>query len=468
MARRNPNYYRGQYSPEAIYQQEDTQPGIISMYNPEAQAQLLDAVSQRQQRFDATKTALAAEKARIGETETYDLADLSNRLKAFESSINEVVKSKYNGDYGAAANEVANMIGTERSNPFYHFNKQKVEMSKAYLDTKMKLGANFMSAGNPLEVSFDDWQNGKTFEFTPVNRNDIVENSAAVFGTIANTLMNTPEPQLTKDQRFLKVVMQRGMSNPEEVKDFITKDPTGVSMVEEVINSMPELAGLEDKEAVMDAITQGAYKSIGRTEVDFMNNPDYIDANTRASASKKDKSYFSVMTPVGFIDPGKYYSESKKGDKELVGLKTFNINSLSPNVMSTSETNELNTLKETLANEIKILAFTDTPDANVSYLKKGKKNIENMDRTKPINITDVAFSDTSAEIVLGLQGFNAEGKALEAGLVLDAGDESKINNRILRIIPFLDKLGDPYSEFNNELNKWLIRNYPQSFKNQVQ
>jgi hypothetical protein len=272
----NLKYYRGEYNPENIFAQGGSpEDGIISMYNPQSMANLTNAAVQHQNRFDQGESAALAEKARIGETETYDLKDLTDRLKGFEGSINDIVQNKYNGDYGAAANEIANQIGTERTNPFYHFNSQKVQMGKMYLDAKEKLGANFMSSANPFSVSFQDWQNGKSLDFTPVNRDDIVRNASVAFAPIAKTLIHAPTETLDPSEQMIQLRIQKGMASPQEVSDFITNHPQGQKMVQQVIGSMPELAGLPQDE-VMKAITQGAYSAIGDVEVQHVANQDYM------------------------------------------------------------------------------------------------------------------------------------------------------------------------------------------------
>jgi len=304
-------YYRQQFNPEQAYQQQAADSGIISMYNPQELGQFIGATEKRQERFDTAKMAQAQEIARIGEMETYDMAELNNRLKSFEGGINDLVKNKYNGDYSAAANEIAKQIGTERTNPFYHFNKQKVESGKAYLDAKMKLGANFLSTSSPFDVKFQDWQQGKTFDFTPINRNDIVENSASVFGTIANTLMNTPEPQLTADQKFMKVTVQNGLRDPEDVRRFL-QTPSGKMMYQQVLDSMPEISNIPNQDAVVDAITQGAYKAIGKADVNYMQNPDYIDAYQRAQIAGKETQPMNIIQDAGILNT----PELEKGLKE--------------------------------------------------------------------------------------------------------------------------------------------------------
>jgi hypothetical protein len=266
------NYYRGQYDPTDMYAGAGEAP-IISMYNPQSQAQFIDAVAKRQERFDATKMALAQEKIRIGETETYDMAELTKRIKEFESGINSLVKDKYNGDYSAAANEIATKIGTERSNPFYHFNKQKVEMGKAYLDTKMKLGSNFMATANPFDVSFQDWQAGKTFDFTPVNREDIVKQAAVEFNSLKDVIQGNPKLLSTAGGQYFMSVIQRGIKDPTALTEYLDS-PEGQKMIGNIMANNPVLAQL-DPTQVKSAIFEGAHTAIGKTEIDYMADRGY-------------------------------------------------------------------------------------------------------------------------------------------------------------------------------------------------
>jgi len=271
-------YYRGQFSPEQAYQPVGNELDIISMYNPDVEGRFTEAIEKHQGRFDIAKAAEAAELARIGEMETYDLSELNNRLKAFESGINNTVKEKYNGDYGAAANEIAKMIGTERTNPFYHFNKQKVEMGKAYLDSKIKLGANFLSVGNPFNISFKEWQSGKSLEFTPVNKEDIVRAAAAVGQNFSKMVTGDSGLQLTPDGQYFKNTIQYGIKDLAHLDDFIAK--SGVD--QQIYESMPELAGIENQDAVQDAIRQGLTAAIGTSDTRYLANQGYLDALQQA------------------------------------------------------------------------------------------------------------------------------------------------------------------------------------------
>jgi hypothetical protein len=318
-------YYRQQFSPEAAYQSQGSRGDIFSMYDPESMNQYVEAVSKRQERFDAGKMAEAAEIARLGETETYDLKELNNRIKSFESGITNLVNDKYNGVYGAAANDIAKKIGTERSNPFYHFNKQKVEMGKAYLDAKMKLGSKFMSSKSPFDVSFQSWQSGDTFEFTPVNRDDIVKDAAMEFSTLQNTIQNDPTLQSTAGGQYFLATMQSGLKDPVAVRAFMESEE-GQIMIQNIVDKNPEIAKL-DREQVLGAVTEGAYSAIGKTQKDFMANRAYMEPQDLARM-QADQPKAGKTTILGDIPGPKGTKTTLYGVNRLWGTTTAEINQL--------------------------------------------------------------------------------------------------------------------------------------------
>jgi hypothetical protein len=367
-------YYRGQFDPEKAYQSSNSgNPDVVSMYNPESMNQFIEAVGNRQGRFDSANAALAETKARIGETETYDIKGLSDRLKSFESGINDTVKNKYNGDYGAAANEIARMIGTERSNPWYHFNKQKVEMGKAYLDSKMKIGAGFMSSGNPMDVSFEDWQNGKTFEFTPIDSKDITQKSAAVFQNYSKKLMGDSGLMNSPEGQYFVNLRKYGFQSPEEALDYAEKH----GLLDQLYQSMPELAGVKDKEAVMSAIAQGASYGIGTTE----------------------KQYLSNQTFGPMLD-----AQLAGGSGPRRGLTESQYTEAPKNVQNVMDSSYWNFKKDPLAKEVAQkygIPGINTYDDLVNYRKSGAWSLNRGDEQK---MADKALDDIKTKLNTDLQG----------------------------------------------------------------
>ncbi len=275
MARRNA-YYDG-ITPRSLARSQGyaSGPPIYSMYKPEAEAALTQAIAGRQQRFDATTQGLSQELARMGDIETYNRDELEGRMGTFTNKVNKLVQDKYGGDYSAAASELAIMVGQERGDPFYAFNKQKVEATKNIQQDERRIGAGFLSSGDPRDVSFKDWQEGATFDYVPINSKDITAASANAFKHMANAVRETGVWKETAGRRLLERIDQRGFATPEEIDEFL-EIKEGQMMVEELKASMPELANIKNQQAVDDAIRLGAYSGIGRTERQTIRNPGFV------------------------------------------------------------------------------------------------------------------------------------------------------------------------------------------------
>lgn len=292
LSRRQTNYYQG-ITPQPIY----------SMFNPQVEASMSESLRNRQGRFDAAVAGSAAEIARIGDLETADKDELTNRLKAVEGGIKSIVNDKYNGDYSAAAPELTQLIAKERNDPFYSFNKDKVEAVKLEQKARMQLGANYLSAKSPSQVKYADWQRGATLDFQPVNRQDIVKQAAFAIQGYANQIVNDPVLRDTKDGRFVISKIQSGFKDKADVMNFLATNPELVNS----IMSTPGLQGLNEGE-VMNAIYEGAHAGIGKTNVNIMRNPSFsADGETTGS-------------PIGLFRVGtrtQYASESKVVRQEL-------------------------------------------------------------------------------------------------------------------------------------------------------
>jgi len=464
-------YYGGRYNPMNIYGQGRQNSEVISMYNPQAESQFLQATAAAQERFDKASLAASQSLATIGGLDTYDAPELQKRLKSTQDKINKLVQDKYSGDYGAASNEIVNIIGAERAHPFYKFNKQKLEANKAFEEQKQKLGANFMSTSNPRDISFKDWQSGKSFDYTAINRADIVNNSAAMFKSIANELRSNPEFRSTTNGKFLERVLQYGFKDTAEARRYLTEDPIGRNMVKDLKASMPALAEL-DQDAVMDAIMQGSYAGIGQSRFETRVDPDYLNpaqqlnyqialdklkggtgnniipatglvklqeklADTQMAADMKSKLFTDIFAKgvsgiTSYEDIKAKYNKAKRHEKRSGGVpisvspgvsigervKGVQLTEEEKNVISAYETieqkfNEL--VSDPESHDYALQTFNLTPLA--AYTGKGQREIKELVTTLNTEIGNILDSEK-------VQGVGSKSK----GILKDYNINSRITN----------------------------------------
>lgn len=328
MATQRLPYYRGQYNPYST--STDYAPDIISMYRPEEEMLLSEAARGRQERFDIAKGAMAQEIARIGDLETLDYEQMTNRLSDFEGKITKTVQDEYNGDYGAAANKIVTMIAKERAHPFYNYNKQKVESAKTYQEDMRRLGANFLSTKDPTRVSFTDWQKGEDFAYTPINKADVVNASAAVFAQMAKTLRDNPQyigilsNETGQNPQYFEKISKYGFSGPDEVYAFL-ESPTGSRMAQQLITDMPELAGL-DPTVVSGLIAEGAMAGIGQVDIQTLQNRNYIsDLDLAKLQGTEGAGGFPRVTLQGYLNADELGKDIQNLNDQLVDSFRQNI-----------------------------------------------------------------------------------------------------------------------------------------------
>ena len=461
-------YYRGQFNPESIYdaQNRNSDVAIYSMYNPEAEQAFIEAVGKRQERFDTTNLAYAAEKARIGEMETYNLAGLTKQLSNFENKIKETVRDKYNGDWGAAANEVARMIGTERSNPFYHYNKQQVEMGKAYLNSKMQLGSNFMSVGNPFNVSFEDWQRGKSLEFTPVNREEIVKQAATEFSSLANLILRDPTLQSTAGGQYLLSTVQTGIADPTELMKYLETDE-GQVMIDNIKANNPILDSLPQDE-VMDAIVEGAHSAIGKTTIDYMPNQDYISNSDKASANGTGSAGSNLIYNKGYIDVDKNLEKmlGTSPDGKPIALEIFALQEITPSMLNQKGINEIKARRDWVNEFAQKLVTGPKVNPGIEYAsKKDRKAAEEM--TDNVSITGFGFNPGKPDIVLSLRGTDKDKNTSESTVILHTKEGGVPRPEFIQLLNGYYTLAnpeDPNSEFVTTANEWYRKFFPEYIK----
>ena len=89
----------------------------VSMYDPQYEQNLLQALAQRQQRYDAGVQTMNEYRSQIAgaNINNADRPYIEKQLSRDVEELSNLVKNEYQGDYGAAINRLSNEI-TSRKN----------------------------------------------------------------------------------------------------------------------------------------------------------------------------------------------------------------------------------------------------------------------------------------------------------------------------------------------------------------
>jgi len=128
--------------PQQQYQRPNRLPQqqYQSMFVPMDLGIIQQNLAQRQQRYDATSTALAQTKAGLYDMDTYDPAQKAAMIKMVEDRFGDIY-SRHSGDLGAAATDVMDTIADIRSHPYFSLNKAALERQKQRDALKQQFGA---------------------------------------------------------------------------------------------------------------------------------------------------------------------------------------------------------------------------------------------------------------------------------------------------------------------------------------
>lgn len=120
----------------------------------------------RQQRYDTANSAWQQSKAQLYDDPSYDPNAKQEVVKAIEGNFENVYKS-YNGDMGAAVNDLTNMIANSRKNPYFNLNKTALEEQKKYEALKQAYGAKgleFKGMKQGLKDEKGNWRKPEDFK----------------------------------------------------------------------------------------------------------------------------------------------------------------------------------------------------------------------------------------------------------------------------------------------------------------
>ncbi len=299
-----------------------------------------------------------------------------------------------------------------------------------------------MSAKSPMDVSYDAWQQGETFDFTPVNREDIVKQSAMAFQGYAKQVMDSPELMDTPKGRFIMSKIQSGFKNEQEIREFMGDNPE----LMQGLMSNPAYQGLNSAQ-VEAAIFEGAHAGMGQTQINFMGNPDYMTAYQKAQINAKNQNAFipGLITRRESIDT----SGSKRVTQERRAAYMKN----------NDNTEDMNKIVQEKANE---LGFSNvkTYDDLITLVKEQESIVPDIEDA----VANNAFAPSSAGLIQVGRGVSSLERANSLKNDINNTLDEKINETPLDIYEINDLL---VSVQTNPKLRVAVENLVKSFNNKV-
>ena len=210
-----PLQYQSQFIPTNYGAVEN----VLGMYKQD--------MGQREQQFDQGVAAEQMALADLAQMETTDQAKKQELIDSLRGRIEDVV-NKRGGDYGAAAKDITRLIATEKSNPWYQFDKAKLGALQDYYKMKNQLGINFYSAQDPNKVTLEQYLADPTaLQFQAINVGDLKELAAAKakeYATANKQFINRGVGNMMRE-----IGWQLGMGDEQKAQQYLQQNPAFIN-----------------------------------------------------------------------------------------------------------------------------------------------------------------------------------------------------------------------------------------------
>jgi hypothetical protein len=242
-----------QYQSQFIPTDFGTVQNILGMYRQD--------MGQREQQFDQGVAAEQMALADLAQMETTDQVKKQELIDSLRSRIEDVV-NKRGGDYGAAAKDITRLIATEKANPWYQFDKAKLEALQDYYKMKNQLGINFYSAQDPNKVTLEQYLADPTaLQFQAINVGDLKELAAAKakeYATANKQFINRPTEGMMRE-----IGWQLGMGDEAKASEYLTQHP-------EFIKDIADAHNISDPQVIAMMNQAALTQLVGKRETDFV------------------------------------------------------------------------------------------------------------------------------------------------------------------------------------------------------
>jgi len=154
--------------------------GYQPQFDPAEVEMVQGIINARNQAYQKSQAAYQQEKLRQGEMFFLDENARQQAMQDFENRSRSIV-DKYEGDYEAAAPELAQEIIKERSNPLYNLNKFQIAQREKFEKDLRRIGPENAIITKPVSSSLYDEQGNlkdpSAFEYNIVNMDDYQRNT---------------------------------------------------------------------------------------------------------------------------------------------------------------------------------------------------------------------------------------------------------------------------------------------------
>jgi len=263
-----------------------------SQFDPGMEQMSQQILLRSQNKYDTAFGGTADEQAKLNSIFSLDEEAKQQVMNRFEQNKQDILK-RYNGDYGAASKDLANLIVKERNNPFYGLNALQQKKVAEYQDQVNRIGAeNVLELKAPsMSLSKDGkLASPEDFEYKLYDKSKIQAKGR-----------NWLDPQVQGKQSEWKVdgknpwLLRSTIGFSQAEADRVLSDEN-VAKFLETAPEMAEIAKSQGKDPLKyakDYLYGEIAGKVGTWKVDVMGNPNY-----KPSTDTPDKSNYWETTSI--------------------------------------------------------------------------------------------------------------------------------------------------------------------------
>lgn len=241
----------------AQYRQTAQPVKYTSQFDPGMEQMSQQILLRSQNKYDTAFGGTAEEQSRLGSMFFLDENAKQQALGKLEQSKQDILK-RYNGDYGAASKDLANLIVKERNNPIYGLNVYQQQKAAEAGQIKSKLGPNAIVRKDVASTLIDPetgrMRQASDFDYDIQERSDYDDAVRAAAVGIEKTIRESDLSD-AKKEGYLQTIKTTGLANLNKTQREELATIIGSKLDKETtLGYDPLYEGVKGKDYAMDAI----------------------------------------------------------------------------------------------------------------------------------------------------------------------------------------------------------------------